>query len=198
MSNKKLLNSHYLISLSMFILFCFLVQCYTTFKHPQIYSYSDSTDVYLTEEVTYMDDCSSCHDQNSPVNDPHYHLYQSRIYEENYNWQYYYVNPWWIDEHYNEELEKELNEKLPATQQRNFDRRDIPPSPATVTPNSATSPSLSKPSTSEPAPPESPQPKKRHERRKAITKESSKSEKSATSTPTRKKRDQKETKKEKK
>jgi len=191
-----------LFSISIFLLFLITIRCYTTFKHPQVYSTSDSTDVYYSEEITFLNDCSSCHEQNNPVNDPHLQVYDYPLYEENYSWQYYYIIPWWIDEYYYEEdQEVKPEDKLPAPQRRNFDRRGISPSPATTSPN-ASGASLSKPSTNEASTETSPQPepKKRQERRQVVNKESQKSQKSITPIPTRKKKqkDKKETKKEKK
>ena len=197
---NKIKITQLIFSVLVFLLFVISIRCYTTFKHPQVYSSSDSTDVYHSQEISFIDDCSSCHEQHNPINDPHLQVYDYPLYEENYSWQYYYVIPWWIDEYYYEEnQELRSGDKLSAPQRRNFDRREISPSPATASPN-ASGASLSKPSSNEAAPETStqPQPKKRHERRQSINRESSKSEESTPTTPTRKKKEKenKETKKE--
>lgn len=197
--NKKILIQPIFIVIVILIL-SLSMGCYTTFNHPKLDSYADSTGTYHYEGITFLDDCSSCHEQNTQINDAHLQVYDYPVYEENYNWQYYFVIPWWYDQYYYEdERQADANDRLPAPQRRDFDRREIPPSPATALPGASGS-SLAKPSTSESTPAESPQPepKKRHERRQVTTGESSKSEKATTASPTRKEREKKETKKEKK
>lgn len=193
------MNKQIAILLIIFFLI-FSVSCYTTFKHPQVYTYSDSTNVYNFQQISFIEDCSSCHEQNNPINDAHLQVYDYPSYEENYNWQYYYVIPWWVEESYYEGQRAESKESLPATQRRDFDRREQSPSSATASPG-VSGATLSKPTTTgESTPPASPQPdeKKRHERRDAINQEGSKSQESNKAEPTRNKREAKETEKEKK
>ncbi len=188
------------VLLSLFIIISFGSSCYTTFKHPQVFTGSDSTDVYHSQEINFAEDCSSCHEQNNPINDSHLQLYDNKNYQDDYNWQYYYVIPWWVDEYYYEEQLTPKKDVLPAPQRRDFDRRDIPASSAT--PASGTSgTTLAKPSadnsSSSNAPNSTTQPKKRNERREIVGKEKSESQKQTTAGPERKKREDTQTKKEK-
>lgn len=187
-----------LFSSLILLLFVIFVQCYTTFKHPEIFSHSDSTEVYHSKEINFLEDCSSCHVQDDPVNDSHLQVYDNPLYQDNYNWQYYYVMPWWIDDYYYQDHLASQKDVLPAPQRRDFDRREMPASsatPATVT-SGAT---LSKPANSEPSPAPSSsesQPQKRNERREVVPREKSDSKQSTTTAPDRKKREDQKTKKE--
>jgi hypothetical protein len=177
-----------------------IFQCYTTFKHPEIYSYADSTDVYHSQEISFIEDCSSCHEQNDPINDAHLQVYDYPLYQENYNWQYYYVIPWWVDEYYYEGQRQESGATLPPTQRRDFDRRGMPATPATPSPG-VSGATLSKPAaTSESSSQTTPQQntQKRNERRQVVNKDGTKSQESTTTAPTRNKKETKETKKKKK
>jgi len=183
------------------LLMCLIfVQCYTTFKHPQVYLNSDSTDDYHTKEISFLEDCSSCHEQNSPINDSHLQVYGNPLYQDNYNWQYYYVIPWWIDAYYYENQLTQQKDVLPAPQRRDFDRRDT--SPSSATPSSGTpGASISKPAISPSSSDTSAsgeQPQQRNERREIVDKEKSESQQSTTAGPERKKREDDKTKKEKK
>lgn len=196
--NLKELARHLFPILTILLLFV-TMQCYTTFKHPKIYSDSDSTGVYLSDEVTFIDDCSACHEQNNFLIDSHLQVYDYPIYEENYSWQYYYAIPWWVDEYYYEaRTQNEQNASLPAPPRRDFDRRKIPPSPATSL-SGVSGGSLSKPSSEKSTAPTSsqPTPTKRNERRQVSTKDSN-SKDSTGAGPARVKREEKKTKKEKK
>ena len=156
-----------------------LAGCYTTFNHPPIYSYGDSTDVYLADEVTFLDDCSSCHERDLAIEDTHHQLYDAPAYTDDYSWQYYYVTPWWIDEYYYlEEAQDNADSQLPATQRRGFDRREVPTSPSAAAPGSATpTSSLAKPATEEQAPAVAPPPlPQRNERRQVVTPDNSRIE----------------------
>jgi hypothetical protein len=188
-----------LISLAVLLVFSFSFSCYTTFKHPQIYSYSDSTDIYHSEEITFLNDCSSCHEQDDPVQDVHLQLYDYPGYHDNYNWQYYFAMPWWVDPYYYGEQPGELSNQLPAPQRRDFERRDVPPSPATSMPGGSGA-TLSKPSSSDAASSETspPKPQQRNERREAITDKKSESQKTTIPSPTRKEKEQQESKKKEK
>ncbi len=184
----------------LFFIIIFWVRCYTTFKHPEIYSTSDSTNVYYHEEITFIEDCSSCHEQNDPINDTHLQVYDYPLYQENYNWQYYYVIPWWIDEYYYQEQPVSSEEKLPAPQRRDFDRRGMSPSVTTESPNPPGI-SLSKPATTDSTPGASPPPSKspkRPKRREVIVKENPGSQTSTTTTTSQEKKEKKGTKKKKK
>ncbi len=179
------------------IIILFWGSCYTTFKHPEIYSASDSTGVYHSQEISFIEDCSSCHEQNNPINDTHLQVYDYPLYEDNYNWQYYYVMPWWVDEYYHGSQRAESKDILQPTQRRDFDRRGMPATSATASPG-VSGATLSKPTaTGDSSPQASPQPKqqKRQERRPVVNKDGSKSQESTTTTPTRTKREKKETKK---
>ena len=180
------------------LLFLFtFVQCYTTFKHPEIYSTSDDTSVHHSQEISFIEDCSSCHEQDNPINDAHLQVYDYLQYEDNYNWQYYYVTPWWVDDYYYGDERAESKNRLLPTQRRDFDRRGLPATSATTSPG-ASGATLSKPTaTSDSSPPASSQPteKKRQARRTAVNKDGTKTQGSTTSTPTRTKKEEKETKK---
>lgn len=197
---KQIKNTRIIFSiLGLFVFFTF-VQCYTTFKHPEIYSASDSTGVYHSQEISFIEDCSSCHEQSNPLKDAHLQVYNYPQYEENYNWQYYYVMPWWVDEYYYGSQPAESKELLQPTQRRDFDRRGLPATSATASPG-VSGATLSKPtSTSESSPAATTQPeeKKRQERREVVNKDGSKSQQSTTTTPTRTKKEEKETNKENK
>lgn len=182
------------------LLFFTIFQCYTTFKHPAVHTYSDSTDVYHSQQISFIEDCSSCHIPNNPINDAHLQVYDNPLYEENYNWQYYYVIPWWVDEYYYENHRAGSGETLPATQRRDFDRRELPATSATSS-SGVSGATLSKPTTTgESSTATSPQPEqqKRSERREAVNRADSKSQEATTPIPTRTKKETEETKKEKK
>jgi len=193
----KQLKNTTIIFLSLVLLFLLaFVQCYTTFKHPEIYSASDSTGVYHSQEISFIEDCSSCHEQNNPINDAHLQVYDYPLYEDNYNWQYYYVMPWWVDEYYYGDQQTESKDILQPTQRRDFDRRDLPATSATSSPG-VSGATLSKPSaTSDSSTPASSEPKdkKRQERREVVNSDGSKSQESTTTTPARTKKEEQETK----
>ena len=197
MKIKKLTN--HLFSILVVSLLFATMQCYTTFKHPQISSYSDSTDVYHSEEISFIDDCYACHEQDDPVDDSHLQIYDYPVYEDNYSWQYYYAIPWWVDDYYYETRTPNAQKPiLPAPQRRNYDRRAIPPSTATTS-SGVSGGSLSKPASdnSTTSTPSQSAPPKRNERRQ-ITSKNSNSNESTQSGPAREKREDKKTKKEKK
>jgi len=181
------------VSLAFFV----MVQCYTTIRHPKTYSYSDSTETYNHQEITCLDNCSSCHESNVSINNPYHTLHEDPANQYDYTWQYFYALPWWTDPNYYENSQGQVENKLPATGKRDFDRREVSPSPSIAAPGTAT-PSLSKPATEGPAPVETPPPPKRNERREVGTKESSKVERPAPPVPQEKKQDGKAAKNEKK
>jgi hypothetical protein len=194
---KQIKNTRIIFSILGLLLFFTFVQCYTTFKHPEIYSASDSTGVYHSQDISFIEDCSSCHEQSNPLNDAHLQVYDYPLYEENYNWQYYYVMPWWVDEYYYGSQRAESKDILQPTQRRDFDRRGMPATSATSSPG-VSGATLSKPTaTSDSSTQVSPQPKeqKRQERREVVNKDGSKSQESTPTTPTRTKKEKKETKK---
>lgn len=183
-----------------FLIISALMNCYTTFRHPRVHSSSDSSEVNHSAEITFQDDCSSCHEPNQTINDPYAPVYENPIYEQKDNWGYYYAIPWWSDQYYYENRQAKMNDNLPPTQKRDFDRREGTPSPAIATPGVST-PTLSKPAakeTTEPAPASSQQPIKRHERRLEATGDRSKSDQTKSPSPTRQEREKKETNKEQK
>ncbi len=197
---KQIKFSRLIFSVLALLLFFSIFQCYTTFKHPEIYSYADSTNVYHSQEISFIEDCSHCHEQNNPLNDAHLQVYDYPFYEDNYNWQYYYVMPWWVDDFYYEGQGVESGATLPPTQRRDFDRRGLPASAANPSAGASVT-TLSKPaatseSSSQTAPQQ--QTQKRNERRQVVNRDDSKSQKSATTAPTRNKKETKEIKKEKK
>jgi len=196
---KQIKITRLIFSVSGLLLFFSIFQCYTTFKHPEISSDADSTSVYHSQQISFVEDCSSCHVQNDPINDAHLQVYDYPLYQENYSWQYYYVIPWWVDEYYYEDHQAESGATLPPTQRRDFDRRGIPATPATPSP-AASGATLSKPAaTGESSTAPSPQPtqQKRNERRGEVNRDESKSQ-GTTTAPTRSKKETKETKEEKK
>ncbi len=196
---KQTKIARFICSILVFLLFLIFAQCYTAFKHPEIYSYSDSTQVYHSKEINFLEDCSSCHVQDDPVNDSHLQVYDHPLYQDNYNWQYYYVIPWWVDNYYYQDHLAKQKDILPAPQRRDFDRREMPASsasPSTVT-SGAT---LSKPNSNETTPASSSsetQPQKRNERREVVPRDKKDSKQSTPTAPERKKREDQKTKKEK-
>ncbi|MDZ7401175.1 MAG: hypothetical protein ONB37_13525 [candidate division KSB1 bacterium] len=170
---------------------CLLVmQCYTTFRHPPVVSQSDSTDVAIAKQIDFLDDCSSCHEQHNPIDNSHWQLYDSPRLQESYNWQYFYAIPWWVDAYYYEDGKTQQNSPLPATQRRDFDRRD-PAGTSAIPAGGAPGTSLARPATgsgsnetSQPEPP----PAKRNERREIRSGDTSGSQPPVTPAPERKKR----------
>ena len=168
--------------IALWIIIVLFASCYTTFNHPPIYTYDDSTGVYTAETVTFMDDCASCHEQDLAVSVPDNHLYSDPIYYDDYSWQYYYAIPWWVDDYYYmEKAPENIENQLPATQRRDHDRRETPSSPAAAAPG-GTPPtsSLAKPSTEDHAPVvDPPKPPERHERRQVVTPDNTRIERQA-------------------
>ncbi len=169
------------------------MSCYTTFKHPPVYTeMEDSTGYYHTEEeIALIDDCSSCHEQESPYVEYYDDNYNDPVYDDDYNWNYYFVTPWWFDEgyYYDEPRLKTTQSRIEPTQRRTTDRRDSAPMPRYTSPRTDR-PALAKPSSdsgrsSVPAP----QPHKRNERRQTVTRDKVKTNKPATPPPKREKRE---------
>ncbi|MDZ7265046.1 MAG: hypothetical protein ONB16_10705 [candidate division KSB1 bacterium] len=161
---------------------CFLLaQCYTTFRHPILYSTADSLATPQPQEITFMDNCSNCHDQAHPLTHSPIIFQGEPIDDYNYSWQYFYTMPWWLDSYYYENQPANLEDRLPPTERRNFDRREVPPSSAIENP-AVSAPSLSKPAGQEQpqSPAVAPPPPQRHERRQISTSESNKIERPAT------------------
>jgi len=152
----------------------------------------DSTGYYHTEEeIALIDDCSSCHEQESPYVEYYDDTYNDPVYEDDYSWNYYFVTPWWFNEtyYYDEPRLKTAKDRIEPTRRRTTDRRGSAPMPRYTSPRSA-SPVLAKPSTdrgrsSVPAP----QPHKRNERRQTVTQDKVKTSKPTTPPPKRAKRD---------
>lgn len=158
---------------------CFLLaQCYTTFRHPILYSMADSLAAPLPQEVTFMDNCSSCHDQTHPLIHSPANFQGDPMMDRNYSWQYFYTMPWWLDSYYYENQPANLEDRLPPTERRDFDRREVPPSSAVENPAGGV-PSLSKPASETPPPAVAPPPPQRHERRQITTNGSTKVERPA-------------------
>jgi len=163
--------------------------CYTTFKHPAVYAeMEDSTGYFHNEkEIALIEDCSSCHEQESPYVQYDNDTYNDPVYEDNYNWNYYFVTPWWLDEsyYYDEPRVKTNQNQLEPTRRRTTDRRDSAPMPRYGTPRTDR-PALAKPgskSGTSSAPPQ--QPHKRNERRQTVTRDKVKTDKPSTSPPKR-------------
>jgi len=166
----------------------FFVQCYTTLRHPEVTAPRENSEFVHNGEVTFMDDCSSCHDQSATVAEPYQELYYSTDYEQDYNWEYYFVLPWWIDEYYYyESLPAAGNDPVHPPERRGFERGEIGGTPSYSTPNMS-QPALSKTPTTESNPSE---PAKRHERRDSATDQNKESTKSTTPEPVREKKEKK-------
>ena len=187
MKPKSLLLPLFCLSTISFLLMS--MSCYTTFTHPPVYTeMEDSTGYYHTEEeIALIDDCSSCHEQESPYVESYDDTYIDPVYEEDYNWNYYFVTPWWFDEsyYYDEPRLKKAQNRIEPTQRRTTDRRDTAPMPRYGS-SRADSPVLAKPSSgsgnsSAPAP----QPHKRNDRRQTVTRDNVKVNKPSTPPPKR-------------
>lgn len=168
-----------------------VMQCYTTFRHPPILSYSDSTEAAVAKQIDFMEDCSSCHEQNNPIDNSHWLIYDNTRLQDNYNWQYYYAIPWWVDAYYYEDGKGQQNQPLPATQRRDFNRRQ-PSATSAIPAGGAPGTSLARPATgassnetSQPEPP----PPKRNARREIGTGTNAGSQPTVTPAPERKKRE---------
>lgn len=170
-----------IISIGVTIATCFLLaQCYTTLRHPILYSVADSLAAPQPQEVTFMDDCSSCHNQTHPLIHSPVAFRGEPMTDHDYSWQYFYTMPWWLDSYYYEDSPADLENPLPPTERRNFDRREVPSSSAVESPAGGT-PALSKPASDVPSPAAPPPPPpQRHERRQISTGESNKVERPAT------------------
>lgn len=169
-----------IISIGVTMATCFLLaQCYTTLRHPILYSVADSLAAPQPQEVTFMDDCSSCHNQTHPLIHSPVAFQGQPMTDHDYSWQYFYALPWWLDSYYYENSPADLENPLPPTERRNFDRREVPPSSAVENPVGGT-PALSKPASDGPSPAAAPPPPQRHERRQISTGESNKVERPAT------------------
>lgn len=173
------------------VLSLFSVQCYTTLRHPDVALQQEEGESYHNTEITFVDDCSSCHEQSSTVADPYVEIYYDPAYELDYDWQYFFDLPWWIDEYYYQPQPAELASPIHPPEKRPFDKGEIGTTPMHVTP-STSRPALTKTPSSES---ETAQPAQRHDRRDALTNQNKESSKSTTPAPTREKKDKKSTKK---
>ncbi|HDP97812.1 MAG TPA: hypothetical protein ENN22_01345 [bacterium] len=165
-------------------------QCHTTFKHPQVFFEADSTGYYHVEEVTYISDCSRCHEQQVSYAEHQNDIYQSTVYQDKYNWNYFFMTPWWFDDYYYYESRAMTdNNSLEPTQRREFDRRSSSDSarPGQGTPDPSR-PSLSKQRSDNPASTSTPQ---RQDRRGAVSNPSSGQKESTTPEPSRVSRESK-------
>ncbi|NOZ60059.1 MAG: hypothetical protein GXO74_00105 [Calditrichaeota bacterium] len=160
------------------ILFYFLFsQCYTTFQHPTVYVPVDSTS-YYAQEVTFADDCSQCHEDQKKYVENETDIYADPIYEQNSDWNYYYMTPWWYDPYYYSGDSRTAvgDDQLAPTQRRDFDRRQKAPGPNYATPASS-SPALSKSRSSGSS--NNSSPSKRRERRHSVSTPAKKSQPAA-------------------
>jgi len=186
--------------ISLALAFNFFTGCYTTFRHPAVYAeIEDSSGYYHSqEEIAQLDDCSSCHQEQSPFFETNANIYDEPLYNNNDDWNYYFITPWWFDEsYYYEERIKTSAEPLQPPPRRTSDRRETDPLPH-IGVQRDDRPALTKPntdndSTALPAP----QPHQRNERRQTVTQDNVKSTTPATPSPQREKREEakKETKK---
>lgn len=149
----------------------YFLGCYTTFKHPKLAKMAepDSTGFYHNGDVTFNDDCSSCHAQVTPYAEHSTDMYNDPLYNENYEWNYYFVTPWWYDEYYYYETQPvRNNDNLDPTQRRDFDRRETTEAPrAGAGIPDPSRPSLSK--TRNDNPPTNSTNQQRHERRESVS-----------------------------
>jgi len=196
MMKKKIVYTPVFI-LAVVILYSLSLQCYTTFNHPKVFVDADSTGYFHGEDVSLIDDCSSCHQQEEPYAMRESDIYDDQIYQDHYNWNYYYVTPWWFDEDYYYNSQPIRNtDSLEPTRRRDFGRRDPLNDirPGTGSPNSSR-PSLSKPQTDDTSP--STNPTARSERRSSVS-DKNKTKKSSAPKPKRVSREKKVEKKKKK
>ena len=170
-TNTFLQRIFFVLFLFSFVLFS---QCYTVFQHPTVHNATDSTDTYYSDDVSFMDDCASCHEQQSMVYDAHPDIYEDTMFDNNYNWNYYFSTPWWFEGYYYNTAQPNENSSLPRPGQRDFNRRDIPNRTMNAAPNPSR-PALAKPSNTQSAPAAPAKPAKRQERRQTITKKKSES-----------------------
>ncbi len=145
---KKIYFDFSLVLLAGIVFYFLFSQCYTTFQHPVVYVPVDST-TYYEQEVTFADDCSQCHEEKQEYVENTTDIYADPVYQQNYNWNYYFVTPWWYDPYYYSGNNQAVggDEQLAPTQRRDFDRRETPPGPNYAAP-AASSPSLAKPRSS--------------------------------------------------
>ena len=157
------------------LLFSFSISCYTSFNHPVVYLEADSTGFCQPVEVTLIDDCSGCHNQEDIYAESYSNLYNDPVYDESYDWNYYFVTPWWVEEsYYYEEQAPENNEEL-RPQRRGFDRGGADQAPRYGTP-SPSRPTLAKPASDTPTY-SKPKPPKRNQRRQSVVRDNNKSDK---------------------
>ncbi len=147
------------------------MQCYTSFNHPTVYVEADSAGYYYEQEVTFYDDCSSCHEQETPYVESSSDIYNDPVYNESYNWNYFFMTPWWFDEYYYyNEMPNQNDNYLEPPRKRDFGRRsDSADSPRYGTP-SPSSPVMAKPKSDDANRSSSP-PRKRPSRRQDISRE---------------------------
>ena len=193
---KKIFSYSPIFILIIFILFSLSIQCYTSFQHPKVLVEADSAGYYYEEEITFADDCSSCHEQNTQYSENYSDIYDDPIYDESYNWNYYFVTPWWYDAYYYEAQPVPSADDLAPTQRRDFDRRESSDGTRYAAP-SPSRPSLAKPK-SESSSSSNSTPPRRHERRNKITNTPNKSKQSATPAPNRVSKKESKSKKKKK
>jgi len=169
------------------LLSCFSIQCYTTLRHPSVVLQQEGSEGYHSSEITFMDDCSACHEQSSAITEPYSEIYYDSVYDQDYEWQYFFDLPWWIDEYYYESYPADLGSPVRPPERRPFEKGEIGTTPMHVTP-STSRPALSKTPSSDS---NSSQPTQRHGRREAMTNKNKESAKSTTPAPTREKKDKK-------
>jgi len=174
---KKIYSYSPIFFMAAIVFYVLFSQCYTTFQHPIVYVPVDST-TYYEQEVTFADDCSQCHEDQKKYVENETDIYADPVYEQNYNWNYYYITPWWYDPYYyygdNRPMAGE--DQLEPTQRRDFGRRDTGPGPTYAAPAPSSS-SLSKSRTNNSSNNSSNySPPKRSERRQSVSTPAKKSQ----------------------
>ncbi len=115
------------------ILLITLNGCYTVIMHPSLSEEYMAEQEYYDSHVTHMDDCSSCHQQKHTKFHSDYTDYYSFPDDQyNYDWEFYYDTPWWMDSYYVSKRNDRPVNPLPPTQRRDIGRRGVVTGPTAV------------------------------------------------------------------
>lgn len=169
----------------------FLTRCYTTLRHPEVVLDAEDMEGYQHSEISFIDDCSACHEQHSSVTESYGNIYYEPAYDLNYDWQYFFETPWWIDEYYYQPQPAEMASPIRPPAKRPFEKGQIGSTPMHVTP-STSRPALSKTESSDD---NLSKQTKRHVRREIVTNRNNESTKLTPPAPTRERKEKKSKKK---
>ena len=168
--------------LFLFIVVSFSFQCYKTINHPIVNYPADSTGYYYSKEITPIDDCSSCHKEELNNIESNFDIYNEPIYYQNYNWNYFFVTPWWYDQSYYEQEEIAQEQENLRPPDRNFGRGAAKQSPLIATPNQSR-PALAKPTSESTSPKSDAKPPTRNVKRQTETNVNNKSKQNSIKPP---------------